>query len=172
MKTKKAIKILTKIWSLILVSFIVLFTMLAGAACYHQYIVAANKNVEQPTPIKLEPDSVYVPPEQPEILPNPYGQLLSVDSTSYCETGLTADGSMTKIGICAAKRDWIGKTVILYENNSGAVGEVLGIWEIRDTGGDYRIKDGTCIDIWLPTEKEAVLWGRKKVFMQLIDANG
>lgn len=158
-----------------LVCIMVLFTMAAGAACYHQYIMSAAKEPEEARSIKLEPDFVYVPPvgiAEISESTNHNDNLISVESTSYCESGITADGSQTRLGICAAKKDWIGKTVILYENNSGAVGEVLGIWEIRDTGGDYRIKDGTCIDVWLPTEEEALEWGRKKVFMQLVEAKG
>lgn len=135
------------------------------------------KPAEQPKEIlsiKLESEIVCaaesavvdVPPE------NPYGELVAVESTSYCESGLTADESMTRLGIAAAKREWIGKTVILYENDNGAPGDLLGIWEIKDTGGDYRIKNGTCIDVWLPTYEESIQWGRKQVFMQLIDAQG
>lgn len=105
-------------------------------------------------------------------------------TTAYCDYGITKSGVIVREGICAGKEEWLGKTVILYERNeNGGIGDMLGIWEVLDTGfgadsdgdGIGSIQDGKVIDIYMPTEKECYEWMKRtngKVYMQLIDAKG
>lgn len=102
---------------------------------------------------------------------NPYGRMIDVEVTAYCLNGLTAMETQTRPGICAAKREWLGKTAILYTVTDG-IPELYGIYEIQDTGDDYRIKAGKVIDIWLPTYDECKQFGRQKMKVQIIDAEG
>ena len=100
-----------------------------------------------------------------------YGEMYQVEVTAYCLNGLTAMETQTRPGICAAKREWIGKTAVLYKLVNGRP-ELFGIYEIQDTGGDQRIKDGKVIDIWLPTYDECKQFGRQNMLVQIIDAKG
>ena len=92
--------------------------------------------------------------------------------TCYIPTGnKTADGTVPYEGICAAKREWMGKTAIVYDENM----RYVGVFEIRDTGGHSRIKNGTSIDIFRDTlercyeyEREHGMYG----YVQIIDAEG
>lgn len=105
-------------------------------------------------------------------------------TTAYCDTGITASGQQTRYGICAAKKEWIGKTAIIYEcNDDGTIGDMLGIWEVLDTGfgadsdgnGIGSIQEGKVIDIYYPTLQECREWMVKtngKCYVQLIDAVG
>ncbi|MCM1387834.1 MAG: hypothetical protein NC231_10930 [Bacillus sp. (in: Bacteria)] len=94
-----------------------------------------------------------------------------IESTAYCCGEITADGSAVRPGIAAAKKEWMGLTAVLYEvNPDGDIGEVIGFYEIKDTGGDYRIKNGTCIDIYIPDEDACIEYGRQQVYIQLLAA--
>lgn len=88
----------------------------------------------------------------------------SMIATAYCLTGLTATETQTRPGIAASKREWFGKTAKVYKNQDGNVGELIGEYVIEDTGGK-AIRNGSVIDIWLPTEAECKRFGRKTVYV-------
>lgn len=88
----------------------------------------------------------------------------SMIATAYCLTGLTATETQTRPGIAASKREWFGKTAKVYKNQDGNVGELIGTYVIEDTGGK-AIRNGSVIDIWLPTEVECKQFGRKTVYV-------
>lgn len=102
-------------------------------------------------------------------------------ATGYCLHGTTASGTKTRPGICAAKKEWLGKTVILYKRlPDGSVGDLIGIYEVQDTGGTKGLKNGTVIDIWCEDIEEVqelmnLLYENNckgKVYWQVIDAEG
>lgn len=88
----------------------------------------------------------------------------SMIATAYCLTGLTATETQARPGIAASKREWFGKTAKVYKNQDGNVGELIGEYVIEDTGGK-AIRNGSVIDIWLPTEAECKQFGRKTVYV-------
>ena len=64
-------------------------------------------------------------------------------------------------------------TAIVYtEDENGNALDYIGTYEIEDTGGDERIKNGNCIDIYIPDHSEAIKFGRQKVVVYLIEAKG
>lgn len=70
-------------------------------------------------------------------------------ATAYCVSGITASGEMTRAGICAGKQEWLGKTIILYQRlPDDSIGEQIGIYECKDTGGTPGLKNGKVIDVW------------------------
>jgi len=70
-------------------------------------------------------------------------------ATAYCVSGVTASGEMTRDGICAGKDEWLGKTVILYQRlPDDSVGDMIGMYECKDTGGTPGLKEGRVIDVW------------------------
>lgn len=90
----------------------------------------------------------------------------SMIATAYCLQGLTATETPTRPGIAASKREWFGRTAKVYRNNDGVPGELIGVYTIEDTGGK-AIRNGSVIDIWLPTEDECFRFGRKLVLVEI-----
>lgn len=103
--------------------------------------------------------------------------LLKGFGTAYCLPGITASGEQVREGICASsKKEWIGKTIILYQRlPDGNVGEIIGIYECKDTGCK-----GSVIDVWFPDLDKCQEFMNRvyedgckgKVFIQVIDAEG
>ena len=93
--------------------------------------------------------------------------------TCYLPTGNpTASGVMPRRGIMAGKREWLGKTALIYERDGDKVGDLIGIYEILDTGTgkDGAIKEGRAVDIFCETESDIV--PTQKIWIQIVDAKG
>lgn len=98
-----------------------------------------------------------------------YGNYKEMEATAYCEGELCYDGTVPIEGItCAASREYIGKTFIIYDENW----TLLGIYECHDIGGDYRIQNGTAVDIYINNQTICDEFGRQKVYVQIVDAAG
>ena len=82
------------------------------------------------------------------------------------------------------RREWVGKTAIVWKcDESGAMGDFLGIWECLDTGfgadsdgdGIGSIEEGRVIDMYFPTSTQVAEWMELtggKIYVQLVDAEG
>lgn len=92
----------------------------------------------------------------------------SMVATAYCLTGSTATGTTPRAGIAASKPAWFGKTVRVYWNDGGKPGSLIGAYTIEDTGG-APIRNGSVIDIWLPSEDVCFEFGRRCVLVEVID---
>ena len=93
--------------------------------------------------------------------------------TCYLPTGNpTASGVMPRRGIMAGKREWLGKTALIYERDGDKVGDLIGIFEILDTGTgkDGAIKEGRAVDIFCETESDII--PTQKIWIQIVDAKG
>lgn len=87
-------------------------------------------------------------------------------ATAYYLTGITRSGEYTREGICASTYDRLNKTIILYQRlPDDSVGDVIGIYECKDTGGK-AIQKGKTIDVWRPTLDEC------QEFMNLVYEDG
>lgn len=76
---------------------------------------------------------------------------MPMHATAYVLTGTTASGEETRDGICAsAHKEWIGKTVIMFQRNDDGIGELIGIYECLDTGCASNV-----IDVWCDGMNEA-----------------
>lgn len=95
-------------------------------------------------------------------------ELHSMIATAYCLNGTTATGTQTRVGIAAGKREWFGKTVRVYWNDGGQAGSLIGEYVIEDTGG-RPIRNGSVIDIWMPTRDECMQFGRRCVLVEVLD---
>lgn len=72
-------------------------------------------------------------------------------ATAYCVSGTMASGQQTRIGVCAGKREWIGKTAVLFQRlPDGSIGDWISTYDILDTGGTDGLKEGKVIDVWRP----------------------
>lgn len=93
---------------------------------------------------------------------------IEMQATAYCIDGTTATGTHTRRGICAGKREWFGKTAVVYADNHGEIGDLIGIYKVEDTGGDH-IRNGKVLDIWVPSYDEAIQFGRRKVHVYILN---
>ena len=93
---------------------------------------------------------------------------IEMQATAYCIDGTTATGTHTRRGICAGKREWFGKTAVVYADNHGEIGDLIGIYKVEDTGGD-PIRSGKVLDIWVPSYDEAIQFGRRKVHVYILN---
>jgi len=82
-------------------------------------------------------------------------------ATAYCLKGQTASGVSVRRGIIAAdpKILPLGSVVRIQ------AGKYSGIYTVMDTGGAIK---GRKIDIYIPTRKEAVVFGARKVKVEVL----
>lgn len=137
-----------KVKEIILSISISVFAMMAGAACYHQAVLAADKPVRE------------------------VAQVQPMEATAYCQGTIRCDGGVVRTGTCAGKPEWYGKVAAIYLDDNGSTGEFLGYFEILDTGGDDRITDGLVLDIYIPNYDACIEFGRRKVIVLLVDGEG
>lgn len=79
-------------------------------------------------------------------------QLMRVTCYTYPPGSITASGSEVREGIVAAKKEWMGALVILYDTDMN----FIGYFEVKDTGfgidkdgdGVGSIQDGTSLDVF------------------------
>lgn len=112
------------------------------------------------------------------------GQVIRMLTTAYHHGSITAAGNYPRRGICAVRKEWVGKTALVWKcTNSDTMGEFLGIWECLDTGfgadsdgdGMGSIQEGRVIDMYFPTPEEVREWMEDtggRVYVQLVDAEG
>lgn len=102
-------------------------------------------------------------------------EILNVKATAYCyNSGTTATGTVPKEGrTLAGKREWFGKTAILYvDKGNGIESEnYIGTYIVEDTGGE-PIRNGYVVDVFIEKYEDAKQFGSKKVIVVLIDAEG
>lgn len=103
-------------------------------------------------------------------------ELIPMHATAYCLEGITASGTQVREGIAATgRREWLGMTAIVYQRKpDGTVGEIIGIYEIQDTGCKPSV-----IDVWKSPEDCQPFMDRVyedgcrgKVYVQIIEAEG
>ena len=92
-------------------------------------------------------------------------EIKEMKATAYCLQGQTASGTQTRFGMCAGKKEWIGKQVFVFKKEDN---KYLGMYAVEDTGGD-AIKSGAVIDIWLPNEQMCKDFGTKDVIVVIGD---
>lgn len=95
-----------------------------------------------------------------------------MQATAYCLTGKRCDGGAVRRGIASAAPEYYGMTAAVYINDDGKPGEFLGWYEILDTGGNEGIRNGTVLDIWMPTYEECIQFGRKDVLVVFVEGVG
>lgn len=102
-----------------------------------------------------------------------------LNATAYCNPNgnLTYSGRPTIEGrTAAATTDWLGCVLAIYEiNEDGSIGKFIGYREVEDTGygKDGDIPRGETIDLyWGEDRQSALQWGRRKVWVQVVDGVG
>jgi 3D (Asp-Asp-Asp) domain-containing protein len=86
---------------------------------------------------------------------------IAYSATAYCLKGRTASGSGVRRGIIAADP----RVLPLGTRVHMDAGPYSGTYIVADTGG--RIK-GRKIDLWVPSQSEAIRFGRRKVSIKVL----
>ena len=106
-----------------------------------------------------------------------FNEPTKIRTTCYTWTGnRCANGDYPTQGITIAwKREYIGYSVILYEvNKDGSCGDMIGIYEIEDTGGSC-IRSGQRLDMYRDNDSEVNKWISQfgdYTYMQLVKSKG
>jgi len=88
-------------------------------------------------------------------------ELVDFHATAYCLKGRTASGINTRPGMIAADPSVLPLGTVVHLR----AGRYTGIYTVMDTGG--RIK-GRLVDVYVPTHREAMEFGRQKVKIKVI----
>lgn len=119
------------------------------------------------------------------------------DTTAYIEGTITATGRKAREGIAAGPEAWLGMCAVLYEanleNGEYVLGNMIGCYEILDTGYGANshdgikskirpdknsrgtIEKGECLDIYCSSYSRAVCWMKEtkgKCFAQIVAGKG
>ena len=125
----------------------------AAAAILTGMIIAAS-------PVHTAADDAYIAPVR-----------MRITCYTVPEGAVTASGQTVREGCCAAKRSWIGKTAVLYDSNMN----LIGVYEITDTGDHQRIRSGQSIDLYkssLDRCYEHIAQHGDYGYVQILEASG
>ena len=104
------------------------------------------------------------------------GEPFRAECTAYCDSGITASGKPTVEGLTlGGAPEWIGCMAVLYEvDDDGGIGDFIGIYEVMDTGWgrDGDALRGETVDIFMEDYDACIQWGRRDVYVQIIDGKG
>ena len=107
-------------------------------------------------------------------------QLMRVTCYTYPPGSITASGCEVREGIVAARKDWMGALVILYDTDMN----FIGYFEVLDTGfgidkdgdGVGSIQEGTSLDVFRSSLERCHEWTERYgdyCYVQIItDAEG
>lgn len=90
--------------------------------------------------------------------------LVDFHATAYCLKGRTASGINTRPGVIAADPSVLPLGTVVHLR----AGRYTGTYTVMDTGG--RIK-GRRVDVYVPTYREALEFGRRQVKIKVIGRN-
>lgn len=138
---------------------------------FSQYVVAETRSVEEEV-LGVDTDTDFIPGYYAF---DPYPDAIEkhIEATAYCYGTTTYSGKQVREGMAAMSKRYLGMTAIVYEaDEKGNALDYIGTYEIEDTGGDERIRNGNCIDIYIPDYEDAIQFGRKQVVVYLLEAKG
>lgn len=91
-------------------------------------------------------------------------EMTDFHATAYCLKGRTASGIYTRPGVIAADPSVLPLGTVVHLR----AGRYTGTYTVMDTGG--RIK-GRRVDVYVPTYREAIQFGRRQVKIKVIGRN-
>lgn len=119
-----------------------------------------SDGVRQINVVEMEIDTEKVTGSMPA-LSFPESELLDFNATAYCLKGRTATGDIVRPGMIAADPRVLPLGTVVHLR----AGSYTGIYKVTDTGGSIR---GRKVDVYVPTRKEAIQFGRRQVKLKII----
>jgi len=110
---------------------------------------------------RLSLDQLTVDATKGALSPIDDRDLLDFHATAYCLKGRTASGEHVRPGIIAADPRVLPLGTVVHLR----AGRYTGTYTVLDTGGRIR---GRLIDVYVPTQKEAIQFGRQKVKIKIV----
>lgn len=103
--------------------------------------------------------------------------MLRMHATAYCLQGKTYTGKHVRKGIAATgNKDLLGLTAVVYQRlPDGDIGDLIGIYEIEDTGCKENVIDIWCEDLEECQELMDQVYEdgcQGRVWCEIIDAKG
>jgi 3D (Asp-Asp-Asp) domain-containing protein len=105
--------------------------------------------------------AAVAPPPAP--VPPPEPRLMDFTATAYSIEGQTAKQTTARKGIVAADPDFLPLGTRIRVHDAGAYS---GEYRVEDTGREIK---GREIDIYVPQDREAKRFGRKRVKVEVLD---
>lgn len=78
----------------------------------------------------------------------PQGQVMRITCYTAPPTAHTYSGQLVHEGGCASNKANLGKTAYLYTIDTH---ELVAVLECNDIGGNSMLKNGTALDVYMPT---------------------
>ena len=91
-------------------------------------------------------------------------ELIDFHATAYCLKGRTASGINTRPGVIAADPSVLPLGTVVHLQ----AGRYTGVYTVMDTGALIK---GRRVDVYIPSYKEAVEFGRRQVKLKVIGRN-
>lgn len=103
--------------------------------------------------------------------------MVKMRATAYCLHGTTYTGKHTRHGIAATgNKDLLGMTAVVYQRlPDGDIGDLIGIYEIEDTGCKENVIDIWCEDLEECQELMTAVYldgCQGRVWCEIINAEG
>lgn len=103
-------------------------------------------------------------------------EIRQVKATAYClNKNLTAMETKPRFGVVAGKREWLGKTCVMWLDDGDGIikpENYYGTFCFEDLGGSDAIKAGYVIDVWIEGYENAKNFGCKKMIIQILESEG
>jgi 3D (Asp-Asp-Asp) domain-containing protein len=109
-----------------------------------------------PPRIAIDAEKVTASPDEADT-----DDLVDFDATAYCLKGRTASGIDTRPGVIAADPRVLPMGTVVHLR----AGRYTGTYTVMDTGGRIR---GRRVDVYVPTHREAVEFGRRQVKIKVM----
>jgi len=123
-----------------------------------------SKRAGEPEPFesgRLSLDQITVDATKGVFFPIEDRELLDFHATAYCLKGRTASGEHVRPGVIAADPRVLPLGTVVHLR----AGRYTGTYTVLDTGGRIR---GRLIDVYVPTYKEAMQFGRRPVKIKIV----
>jgi 3D (Asp-Asp-Asp) domain-containing protein len=131
-------------------------------------LIAENNRVLAPTmgdPHQLGIDSEKVRGTLPPAETFPDDEVMDFHATAYCLKGRTASGAIAQTGLIAADPKVLPLGTVVHIR----AGSYTGTYTVADTGGKIK---GRRVDVYVPTHREAMLFGRRQVKIKVVRRGG
>ncbi len=89
------------------------------------------------------------------------GEPMTFQATAYALKGRTRSGAYVRRGVIAADP----RVLPLGSVVQIKAGKYTGVYTVHDTGGKIK---GNIVDVWMPTNKEARQFGRRKIKLSVL----
>ncbi|MEK6302971.1 MAG: 3D domain-containing protein [Acidobacteriota bacterium] len=123
-----------------------------------------SKRAGEPEPFesaRVSLDQLTVDAAKGVLSPTEDRELLDFHATAYCLKGRTASGEHVRPGVIAADPRVLPLGTVVHLR----AGRYTGTYTVLDTGGLIR---GRLIDVYVPTYKEAIQFGRRPVKIKIV----